>query len=494
MKDVLAALQPRSVWQHFSSIADIPRPSKHEGRIADWVRSLAEEHGYELLSDKTGNLVLRVPATPGYQRAPVIILQGHLDMVCEKNKDVKHDFMSDPIRPRVEGEWVAATGTTLGADNGIGVAAALAAATDPDVKHGPLELLFTIDEETGLTGAQQLDPGLLRGRLLLNLDSEEDGKIFVGCAGGGDTHLFLETQQRAAARGRTFKVEVTGLRGGHSGLNIHENRGNALKLLTRLLMAALDAGIDFDLGSLHGGSKHNAIPREAEATIYLAAAGDEERFSKVLESMRQAFRTELEGIDDELEIRFAAATAGGPLLSAADRDRLLRLLAALPHGVLGMSPDIPGLVETSSNLAVVEAEDGRIKIVTSSRSSVMPTLRAVMSSIRAAGTLAGARIEAHEGYPGWKPKMESPLLEVVRRVYEEVWSKPPAVTAVHAGLECGLLGEKVPGIEMVSFGPQIEGAHSPAERVHVPSVGRFWEALKRVLERLAEFPRAASAH
>jgi dipeptidase D len=491
MKDVLASLQPRSVWQHFSAIAAVPRPSKHEERISAWVRGLAKEHGYEVRADATGNLVLRVPASKGLERAPVVILQGHLDMVCEKNKDVTHDFMADPIRPRLDGEWVMATGTTLGADNGIGVAAALAAATDPDVRHGPLELLFTIDEETGLTGAQRLDPQLLEGRLLLNLDSEDDGKIFVGCAGGGDTHLFLDTPRRAAPRGKPYKLEVTGLRGGHSGLNIHENRGNALKLLTRVLLAALEAGIDFDLVHLQGGSKHNAIPREAEATLHLEPAA-QARLAQLLSSMRQAFRTELEGIDDGLELHFGPTEAGSQAWAAADRDRLLRLLAALPHGVLGMSPAIPGLVETSSNLAVVEPDNGRVKIVTASRSSVMPTLRAVMGSIRAAGTLAGAQIEAHEGYPGWKPRMESPLLEVVRKVYEELWSRPPEVTAVHAGLECGLLGEKVPGLEMVSFGPQIEGAHSPAERVHVPSVARFWEALRRVLERLGEFPRTAT--
>lgn len=484
MSDPLAELAPRSVWQIFASIAAVPRPSKQEEQIAAWVRSFGERQGWDFQSDAVGNLVFRVPASPGRERAPIVILQSHLDMVCEKNSDVQHDFMRDPIRPRVAGEWVTASGTTLGADNGIGVAAALAAASAPGVTHGPLELLFTVDEETGLTGAQRLDGSLLHGRTLLNLDSEEDGKLFVGCAGGADTHLMLEPARRGpAAHARAFTIEVRGLRGGHSGINIHENRGNALKLLTRLLLAAVESGLELALVELRGGSKHNAIPREAQATFYLPAPA-EDRFRGVVACMREAFRTELAGIDEGLEIRVDPAPDAGLVLESADRDRLLRLLAVLPHGVLGMSPAIPGLVETSSNLAVIQAEDPGIKIVTSSRSSVNPTLQAVQVSIRCAGRLSGAEVESHDGYPGWKPNLDSPALGVVRRVYQELWGREPEVTAVHAGLECGLLGEKIPGLDMVSFGPQIEGAHSPDERVHIPSVARFWRALGRVLAEL----------
>jgi dipeptidase D len=487
MSNPLARLEPRPVWDHFWKLTQVPRPSKHEERVVEHVRSVAAEHGIPVKTDGVGNLILRVPATPGHEKAPVVILQGHLDMVCEKNKDTDHDFMSEPIRPRIDGDWVYATGTTLGADNGIGVAAALAVATDPSVVHGPLELLLTLDEETGLTGALKLDGSLLEGRTLLNLDSEEDGVLFVGCAGGADSHLFLPVTRTAPAPGGSpFLLEIAGLRGGHSGLNIHENRGNAVRLLARILLAAMDEGVEFELGTLSGGSKHNAIPREAEARIHLSAEA-EARLRKVADSMAAAFAIELEGIDPGLQVQLTAASESGEVIASDERDRLLRLLMALPHGVLAMSPAIPGLVETSNNVAVVVDEGSEFKIVTASRSSVAPAIRAVLMSVRAAGQLAGARVEAHDGYPGWKPNLASKALQVVREVYTRHWRQQPKVTAIHAGLECGLLGEKVPGLDMISFGPQIEGAHSPEERLHIDSVGRFWEALKDVL---ADYARA----
>jgi dipeptidase D len=430
-------------------------------------------------------LVLRVPATPGRESAPPLILQTHLDMVCEKNRDVAHDFERDPIRPRVTGEWVTASGTTLGADNGIGVAAALAAATDPAVKHGPLELLFTLDEETGLTGAKELDPKILAGRMLLNLDSEEDGVIFVGCAGGEDTLIDVKPAFRSAAfRGSALRLEVSGLRGGHSGLNIVENRGNALKLVARVLSALVEEGVPFDLATIHGGSKHNAIPREAEA-IVVPDPNATARLRAVTEKALAGFRIELHKIDDGLQLTWSPCPDPARVLAIADRDRLLQLLIALPHGVLAMSQDIAGLVETSSNLAVVKENEGAIRIVTSSRSSIAPSLAYVLAQVRAAATLAGASVTLKDGYPGWKPNMESRALAVVREVYRKQWSREPHVTAIHAGLECGLLGEKIPGLDMVSFGPQIEGAHSPDERVNVLSVGRFWQALTEVLDRLS---------
>jgi dipeptidase D len=485
MSDALAGLEPRSLWGHFASIARQPRPSKHEQRILAWVRSVAAEHGWPVDADAVGNLVLRVPATEGLGSAPTVILQAHLDMVCEKNADVEHDFMNDPIVPRVDDGWIYATGTTLGADNGIGVAAALAAATDPLVAHGPLELLFTIDEETGLTGAQQLDGSLLRGRILLNMDSEEDGKLFVGCAGGADNHLRLRPRRLPPTSGtRALRLEVRGLRGGHSGLNIHENRGNALKLVTRILAEAIDSGADLELAELRGGSKHNAIPREADAALHVGAAA-EPVLRAAVSRMTEAFSVELAGIDDGLSVELVDGAGYDAVLAGDDRDRLLRLLAVLPHGVLAMSPDIPGLVETSSNVAAVGPDRDAILVVTSTRSSVAPSQAAVLGAIRAAGALAGADVEIHDGYPGWKPNMDSALLAVARGVYGELWGAPPEVTAVHAGLECGLLGEKVPGLDMISFGPQIEGAHSPDERVNVASVARFWDALVLVLARLA---------
>jgi dipeptidase D len=485
MSDALTALSPRSVWGHFATLAAIPRPSGREERAVEFVGSVAASIGVTPVKDARGNVVLRIPATPGREKAPTVILQTHLDMVCEKNRDVAHDFERDPIRPRLSGEWVSAEGTTLGADNGIGVAAALATATDREVKHGPLELLFTLDEETGLTGAKDLDPKILTGRMLLNLDSEEDGVIFVGCAGGEDTLIDLKLSRRAPTfRGRALKLFVSGLRGGHSGLNIIENRGNALKLVARVLSSMVADGIPFDLATMSGGSKHNAIPREAEAVIVVDDAGAS-RLDEVTAKALDAFRTELKKIDDGLTIAWQTAATPAQVLSIDDRDRLLRLLLALPHGVLGMSPDIPGLVETSSNLAVVTEHSGGIRVVTSSRSSVAPTLSYVLSQVRAAATLAGGAITLKDGYPGWKPNMDSKALAAVRDVYRAQWKKEPSVTAIHAGLECGLLGEKVPGLDMVSFGPQIEGAHSPDERVNVPSVARFWGALTAVLDRLS---------
>ena len=485
MGDSLAGLRPDGVWSFFAELAKIPRPSKHEQQVLVWIRSLATERGWEIVADAAGNLVLRVPPTPGHENAPTVVLQAHLDMVCEKNRDVDHDFLNDPIRPRLDGEWVYATGTTLGADNGIGVAAALAAASDPDVIHGPLELLFTIDEETGLTGARELDAGILRGLQLINLDSEEDGKLFVGCAGGADSHLELSLSAVATGPGLCGRrIEIGGLRGGHSGLNIHEKRGNAVRLMTRLLLSATHDGIDVSLAELTGGDKPNAIPREAQALIALKP-GESDRLEQVVERARRDFAVELEGIDDGLRIVVHEDPAPAEVLAPRDRERLLRLLAVLPHGVLAMSGDIPELVETSSNLASVAAGTSGARVVTSTRGSLAPSREAVLESIACAGALVDARVRRDDGYPGWKPRMDSALLSVVRDVYAEVWGRPPEVTAVHAGLECGLLGEKIPEMDMISFGPQIEGAHSPDERVNVPSVERFWRALRGTLSALA---------
>lgn len=485
MSDALRNLSPSSLWGYFAELAAIPRPSGQEERAAAFVLAKAGGMNAQTARDKRGNVVVRVPATKGREKAAPIILQSHLDMVCEKNRDVRHDFDRDPILPRVDGEWVKATGTTLGADNGIGVAAALAAGSDPSVQHGPLELLFTLDEETGLTGARDLDPAVLQGRMLLNLDSEEDGVIFVGCAGGEDTLIDLPVAWVGPPSSQdAVRLEVAGLRGGHSGLNIIENRGNALKLVARVLGAAAEAGVPFALASIEGGSKHNAIPREAEA-IVVASPDARAKLLAHAASQLEGFKVELAHADPGLTINWSSVPSPARVLLDADRDRLLRLMLALPHGVLGMSQDIPGLVETSSNLAVVKTQDGGLRIATSSRSSVAPALDAVLAGVRSAARLAGAKWAPKDGYPGWKPNMDSKALAVVREVYRGRWGKEPHVTAIHAGLECGILGERIPGLDMVSFGPQIEGAHSPDERVHVPSVARFWGALSETLDRLS---------
>jgi dipeptidase D len=485
MASAVAELDPRSLWSYFDRLTAVPRPSKKEERVRAWVLDWARTHGFETREDRAGNIVVVLPGTPGRERAPVVVLQSHLDMVCEKNKNVEHDFDRDPIRTAVEDGWVVARGTTLGADNGIGVAAAMAAATDGDVIHGPLELLFTVDEETGLTGAANLDPALVTGRTLLNLDTEEDGVLCVGCAGGADTRMELELRRGAAAVNRVpHSVLVSGLRGGHSGTNIHENRGNAIRLLARLLEDAHQVGLEFALCDFGGGDKSNAIPREAEASLLLGA-GDLDAWRSHLDRWTSTFAVELRGIEPGVRLDLLSGERGGDPLTSDSALQLLRLVLALPHGVLAMSPAIPGLVESSSNLASVRCAENVASIVTSSRSSLAPALKSIGASIRAAGGLAGAACGVEDAYPGWQPNLRSAVTEVLRGVYRTVWGAEPQVMAIHAGLECGLLGERIPGLDMISFGPTIEGAHSPDERVHIAAVERFWRALKLALDRLS---------
>jgi dipeptidase D len=411
------------------------------------------------------------------------VLQAHLDMVNEKNADVDHDFARDPIRPRREGDWLMATGTTLGADNGIGVAALLALAEADDVAHGPLELLFTVDEETGLTGALQLDGGLLEGRRLINLDSEEEDAICVGCAGGGQSALALPlTFEAPPAGAAALTLALRGLRGGHSGLDIRLQRGNAVKLLARLLHAAAH-DVPLRLAGFQGGNKHNAIPREAAAVV-LVRGGDGDALRAALERELAAIRLEYAVADPGIELAVEEGALPGQVWGEACSTRALHLLDALPHGVLAMSQDIPGLVETSTSLATAGVEDGALTLVCSTRSSINPALAAVRRRIRAIGELAGAAVQEKEAYPGWKPDVASPLLAVVKEAHRDVMGREPRLEAVHAGLECGIIGEKAPGMDMVSIGPQIENPHSPDERVKVESVERFWRVLTTTLERL----------
>ncbi|HSN53882.1 MAG TPA: aminoacyl-histidine dipeptidase [Candidatus Sulfomarinibacteraceae bacterium] len=488
MSSPLRDLEPALLWQHFDDIRQIPRPSKHEERIAAHVQDWADRRGFEVRRDEAGSMVVRVPATPGHEGSETVVLQGHLDMVCEKNSDVEHDFMTQGIEVEVNGDWVTARGTTLGADNGIGLAAAMALADDPEVVHGPLEILATVDEETGLTGAKQLDPSLLSGKILLNLDTEEDGALYMGCAGGADTDAFLPTSRRRGLLGSVpVKLSVRGLRGGHSGLNIIENRGNAIKLATRVLQAALYAGVDLDVVSIDGGSKHNAIPRECFALIRLDAdAVDQLR--DIAASCAVDFAEEFGATDPDLEVVVESLEDDDTLRNVVNvhtRDRLLRLLDGLPHGVLAMSREVPGLVETSTNLAVVETQEDGLKFVTSHRSSVMPALYAVRRSVTSTFRQAGAKVSYEEPYPGWKPNPGSPILNRAAQVYERLFGHKPEIKAIHAGLECGLILEKVPGMDAVSLGPQIENAHSPDERVQISSVAKFYKHVAALLEDLA---------
>jgi dipeptidase D len=494
----LDPLLPRPVWAAFDAIRRIPRPSRREEKIVAEVRRWAAEHGFPVTADAAGNLLVRVPASPGREGAPVVVLQSHLDMVTEKNRGVEHDFDRDPIEVYLDGDWVKARGTTLGADNGIGAALGMAAATDPDFDHGPLELLFTLDEETGLNGALQLDPALVGGRLLLNLDSEDEGIVYIGCAGAIAVEATFELErEKAAAGGEIFELMISGLRGGHSGTEIHTHRGNANKILARLLAAAVEGGssqpgADLGLVAFTGGDKPNAIPREAFAEILLSPESKailEATIAKLLPLQREELADYDPGLEARLRPLPAGERQGWPAMTAMQRDRLLRAIDAAPAGVLAMSPEMPGLVETSANTAVVRTEEGRSVVLVGIRSSRNPTLDAAAQSLESLFRLAGGQTRRTRGYPGWLPNPSAPLLARILRVYEEQTGAKMTIQAVHAGLECGVLARKLDGLDAVSFGPDIRGAHSPDERVSVPSVARTYELLKALLGDLAARPK-----
>ncbi|MDH3457772.1 MAG: aminoacyl-histidine dipeptidase [Gemmatimonadota bacterium] len=480
----VADLAPQNLWKHFDHILTIPRGSKDEERMRAYVIDVAERSGVPYKIDETGNVVARKPATPGHESAPVTILQSHLDMVNEKNSDVDHDFSKDPIIPRQDGAYLTASGTTLGSDNGIGVAAMLAVMEAKDLVHGPLELLFTVDEETGLTGAASLDGSLLEGRRLLNLDSEEEEMVYVGCAGGADSTITLPLMSCPIPSGTiALDIRLHGLKGGHSGVDIHLQRGNAVKLLARALNA-LSFHMSFHLSAISGGNKHNAIPREAFATVVLPG-GVKAQLTAELEQEMAAIHEEFRAAEPGLTLEVKEGKPPHDVWDDTTTEKVLHLLTALPHGVLAMSYDIPDLVETSTNLATVVMSNGSLVVGMSSRSSVESALRATRLSIRAIATLAGARVEEGNGYPGWKPNLQSELLAVLKRVHERKLGHTPEIKAIHAGLECGIIGEKVPGMDMISFGPQIEFPHSPDERVKIDSVASFYELLAMTLEELA---------
>jgi dipeptidase D len=480
----VSELEPTQLWRHFDEILKIPRPSKHEGPIRDYVIGVAERSGLEHRTDEAGNLVVRKPAQGGKDGSPTVVLQAHLDMVEEKNSDFEHDFAKDPLVPQRDGDWLKATGTTLGADCGIGIASMLALMETDALAHGPLEFLFTIDEETGLTGASSLASDMLEGRILLNVDSEEEGVLTIGCAGGSDAHLYLPVTRAATAGDAVgMTVHLSGLKGGHSGVDIHRQRGNAIQLLARALYAA-SLGHGLRLSSFAGGSAHNAIPREASATLALAP-GDAQAVRAAVEGELAIIREEFRPAEPDLKWTLEDASRPADAWDDATTDRALTLMNGLPHGVLSMSYDMAGLVETSTNLAVVGESEGRLSVLMSSRSSVASALTALLRRLRAFATLAGARFEEHDGYPGWKPDVASPLLAAVKAVHEEVAGEAE-IGAIHAGLECGIIGEKYPGMDMISFGPQIEFPHSPDERVKIPTVATFHGILTKTLERLAE--------
>ncbi|MDH4071197.1 MAG: aminoacyl-histidine dipeptidase, partial [Ignavibacteria bacterium] len=430
-------------------------------------------------------IVVHKPASPGREKAPIVVIQSHLDMVCEKNRDVKHDFDNDPISLQRSNGHIKAKGTTLGSDNGIGVAAGLAIMLDSGLEHGPLELLFTVDEETGMTGAMGLQKDSLKGRIMLNLDSEEEGSVYVGCAGGRDTILTFDIEREDAPAGfAPFQILVSGLKGGHSGVEIHLGRGNALKVLGRTLRA-MRRQVDLKLADLNGGSKRNAIPREAEALVY-AAPADFKKLKEIAAVVTGEIQGEYAGVDGggTVDVVEAKGASTKPF-AGKDMLRIANFLHTVPHGVVVMSADIPGLVETSTNAAIITTTGSTVVVSTSQRSSVRSSLNNILDQVTTLGEMSGARVESSDGYPGWKPNLNSKALRAAQSSYKELFGKEPVVKAIHAGLECGLIGERFSGMDMVSFGPTIEGAHSPDERVEIASVQKFWDLLLGVLKKLS---------
>lgn len=477
----LSELKPESVFYYFSEICKVPRPSKKEEKIISYLENFAAEQKLEIKKDGVGNILIKKPATPGKENLKTVVLQSHVDMVCEKNNDVEHDFLTDPIETIIDGEWLKAKGTTLGADNGIGVATELAILAANDIEHGPIECLFTIDEETGLTGAFALKEGFMSGDILLNLDSEDEGELFIGCAGGIDSVGEFHYREVPVPTGYFFfRVDVKGLKGGHSGGDIHLGRGNANKILNRFLSQTAKK-YDMYICEVNGGNLRNAIPREAYAIC--AVPHDAKEPVRVdLNIFIADIENEFAVSEPDLKLTLQSET---PRKMAIDQDtssRLLKTLYAVPHGVYAMSQDIPGLVETSTNLASIKMIDSKkIKIETSQRSSILSARNDMANTVRAAFELGGARVSFGEGYPGWKPNPHSEILEIAVASYKRLFGVDAKVKAIHAGLECGLFLDKYPGLDMISFGPTLTGVHSPDERMHIPSVEKFWNHLLDVL-------------
>ena len=482
MNNEIRTLKPNLIWEIFDDITAIPRPSKHEEKIGQWLIDFAKQHSLDYRTDAAGNITILKPASKGMEGAPTVILQSHMDMVCEKNADICHDFMADPIKTCIRDGWVCAEGTTLGADCGIGMAAALAVLIDDSLTHGPVEALFTVDEETGLTGAFNLGEGMISGSVLINLDSEDEGELFIGCAGGVDTVAQLSYHTEPAPDRHIFvRIDVRGLKGGHSGDNINDGLGNSNRILARLLLTA-ERTMNLRLAQFDGGNLRNAIPREAWGVVAIA----EERYSafqELFERFASEVRAEYAATDSGLEMALTPAE-DCPVIDADSAHRLLSAIVGVPNGVQAMSASLKGLVETSTNLASVKMAGDKVVITTSQRSSVESSKRAVAQSVRAVFELAGADVCHSDGYPGWTPNTSSRVLQVTADAYRRLFATEPIVRAIHAGLECGLFLEKYPHLDMVSFGPTLRGVHSPDERLEIATVDKFWQLLIEVLAQL----------
>ncbi len=481
MGKALKDLQPQMLWKHFSDLCAIPRPSKKEGKAAEFVKEFAIAQGLDYTMDVTGNVIIRKPATSGMEGCPGVILQAHLDMVPQKNSDVQHDFEKDPIEAYVDGDWVKAKGTTLGADNGIGVAAALAILESKDVKHGPLEALFTIDEETGMTGANGLEAGLLKGAIFINLDSEEEGELYIGCAGGINAETrFPYTSEPLGSNVTAFKLCLTGLKGGHSGLDINLGRGNANKLMNSFLWnAAQKCGLR--VSSVNGGNMRNAIPREAFAVVAVPS-GKVAGFQKEVAGFLTTISAELAGVESDLSFTADPIKCPATVMDQKSQDKLLNLVYAIPNGAIRMVADKPDVVETSTNLAIIESDGHQVEIMSLLRSSVDSAKEDLANAVVATCELAGASTKLSGSYPGWKPNFDSAILKTMESVYQKLYGKPAVVKVIHAGLECGIFGKNYPNMDYISFGPTIEHPHSPGEKVNIPSVAKFWDYLVETLK------------
>src|SRR6202142_616243 len=482
MSTAIDHLEPKAVWKHFAALAAIPRASEKEAAARDYVLAVAARLGLEATQDPVGNTIIRKPARPGRESAIPAGIQGPLDMVCEKNEGTVHDFDTDPIRLVVDGDWLKADGTTLGADNGVGVAAALAIMESKDIAHGPLEFVFTIDEETGLTGAAEFPGGILKSIYFLNLDNEETGTICIGCSGGLRTMGRRKVGFRPSSANAAWRIKVSGLKGGHSGVDIHQGRGNALRVLGSVLQALLE-NYAAEISEVNGGSAQNAIPREAFATVLLDSAKEKDLQSLIAKAESE-FKADLSAFDPGLQISVEKTARPEKVLDPAEAKRVVDLLVSLPHGVLAMSPDVPGLTQNSTNLATISTKDGQVEIATSQRSAIESSKWALARMVATVFRLAGFEVEHAGSYPGWKPEPKSEIVLKLPDAHQKPFGQPAKLIAMHAGLECGVIGEKYPGMQMASFGPTIVDPHSPHERVQISTVESFWRYLKAVLEHI----------
>jgi dipeptidase D len=481
MNEAVAKLNPTAVWTHFENLNAVPRPSKQEERVIAFMKAFGESLNLETIVDEVGNVIIRKPATEGMENRQGVILQGHLDMVHQKNSDTDFDFATQGIESYIDDDgWLKAKGTTLGADNGMGVASIMAVLSATDIQHGPVEALFTIDEETGMTGAFKLQPGILTGTILLNTDTEDEGELCIGCAGGVDTNIELKYPQVATDGEVAFKISVKGLRGGHSGCEIHVGRGNANKIMNRLLWNT-DQLFGLGIAEIDGGSLRNAIPRESFATVVVDADQPDE-FKQHIATLVGIIQTELIRTEPELMVSLEPTQTPAKIMDGASTNKLIQSIYAAPCGVIRMSDEMPGLVETSTSLARVQVASGTAIIEFLSRSSVETARDDLANQIEATFRLAGARVEHSGGYPGWKPNADSEILRRMTRIYHDLFGVEPVVNAVHAGLECGIIGSVYPGLDMISFGPTIKNPHSPDEKCEIASVEKYWKFMLATLK------------